>query len=113
MSDRMKLYPREIELVKMGFQKKGEGDDPRDFWHEIDLWDITNIDQKLLLEVNAYSDFTLSIPELHFSVPIIFNSNLEIETFISIFRRPIYEEQDECDLIMKEIYTDSEEPETF
>jgi len=88
MTDRSKIYPTSEELVKLGFVKKGNGDDPRDFWHEIDLSNKEASDNELTLDLDAYFDFSLNMPELLEPIPLNFKSVEEIETFISVFKRP-------------------------
>jgi hypothetical protein len=88
MTDRSKIYPSSEELVKLGFEQKGSGDDPRDFWHEIDLSNKEASENEITLELDAYFDFVLNIPELTEPIPLNFKSIQEIEIFISVFKRP-------------------------
>ena len=88
MADRSKIYPSSEELVKLGFEQKGSGDDPRDFWHEIDLSNKEASENDISLQLDAYFDFSLYMPELTEPIPLNFKSIQEIETFISIFKRP-------------------------
>lgn len=88
MADRSKIYPTGEELEKLGFKHEGEGDDPRDFWYEIDLSNKEASGNKVSLCLDAYFDFELSIPELMEPIPLNFKSIEEIEMFISIFKRP-------------------------
>lgn len=106
MADRSKIYPTPEELEKLGFEQKGSGDDPRDFWHEIDLSNKEASENEITLELDAYFDFCLNMPKFLEPVPLNFKSIKEIETFISIFKRPwngafsglldICSEQTEC-----------------
>lgn len=88
MADRSKIYPSLEELINLGFEQKGSGDDPRDFWHEIDLSNKEASENEISLQLDAYFDFSLYMPELTEPIPLNFKSIQEIETFISIFKRP-------------------------
>ncbi|HPI43695.1 MAG TPA: hypothetical protein PLH91_00555 [Tenuifilaceae bacterium] len=85
---RTKIYPTQEELEKLGFVQKGEGDDPRGFWHEIDLGNDFTDENNITLELDAYFDFTLCLPDLTNPVPLNFQSVNEISIFIQIFKRP-------------------------
>ncbi|KAF0198451.1 MAG: hypothetical protein FD170_3997 [Bacteroidetes bacterium] len=88
MADRTKIYPTEAELTKLGFKKQGSGEDPRDFWQEIDLSNKEASGNEISLSMDAYFDFSLYIPELMEPIPLNFKSVQEIETFIAVFTRP-------------------------
>jgi len=88
MADRTKLYPTPGELANMGFKLEGSGEDPRDYWQEIDLSNKESSGNEITLSVDAYFDFSLSIPELTEPIPLNFKSVREIETFIAVFKRP-------------------------
>lgn len=87
-ADRTKIYLSAVELEKLGFKKQGSGNDPRDFWHEIDLSNKEASGNEISLNMDAYFDFSLYIPELYEPIPLNFKSLQEIETFISVFKRP-------------------------
>lgn len=87
MKDRTKIYPTPEQLKNLGFSKKGSGDDPRDFWYELDLSNDLSNPNKLKLELDAYFDFSLNFSDEEL-IPISFQNIQEIELFISIFKRP-------------------------
>jgi hypothetical protein len=72
----------------LDLNKKGDGDDPRDFWHEVDLSNKEASDNEVSLQLDAYFDFCLYMPELIEPIPLNFRSIQELELFISIFKRP-------------------------
>ncbi len=86
--DRTRFYPSREELEKLGFIQKGCGDDPRDFWLEIDLCNDYTKENEITLQYDAYCDFTLYLPELTEPIPLNFQSVDEISIFIQIFKRP-------------------------
>lgn len=88
MEDRDKLYPDFDELEQLGFKKRGEGDDPRDYSFEVDLANPEASENKPVLMLDAYFDFSLTLPELMESIPLNFQSIAEIENFIKVFKRP-------------------------
>jgi hypothetical protein len=92
MSDRTKFYPNHEDLIDLGFQHlhSGEGEDPRDFWYEIDLTNKEwNKDLSITLCLDAYFDFNLHISELEDSIPLNIQSIEELKVFISILSRPV------------------------
>jgi hypothetical protein len=86
--DRSKIYPTQEELTSLGFELKGEGGDPRDFWHEIDLSNEEAHKNDVYLSLDAYSDFYLEYEEDCPPIPLNFQSIDEIRIFISVFKRP-------------------------
>lgn len=86
--DRTRFYPTQEELEKLGFVEKGEGNDARDFWLEIDLCNDYTKENEITLQYDAYCDFTLYLPGLTESVPLNFQSVNELAIFIQIFKRP-------------------------
>lgn len=84
---RSKIYPTEDQLRKLGFEHKGQGYDPRDFWWEMSLKN-DEFQHEVTLELDAYFDFSLNIPELTDPIPLNFQSVEEIEIFSACFKRP-------------------------
>lgn len=82
MADRSKIYPSLEELEKLGFEQKGSGDDPRNFWHEVDLSNKESSENEITLQLDAYFDFSLNMPELTEPIPLNFKNIQEIETCI-------------------------------
>jgi hypothetical protein len=86
--DRSKIYPTPDELEQLGFKRKGKGEDPRDYWFEIDLSNYEASGNSIDLTLDAYFDFTLNMPELIEGIPLNFRSIEEIRIFIDVFKRP-------------------------
>lgn len=86
MKDRDKIYPGEKELKELGFNLKGKGHDPRDFWWEVDL-DNCECDYEAKLILDSYFDFSIEMPELTEPIPLHFKNPKEIEIFIAVFKR--------------------------
>jgi hypothetical protein len=77
-----KLFLNETQLEQLGFIQRGSGDDPRDLWHEIELFKDA---ETVTLDYDAYRDFSLCMPD--FSIPLNFQTADEVKFFISIFKR--------------------------
>ena len=88
MASREKMYLSHENLDYIGFTRKGQGEDPRDFWYEVDLSNAESHKDKIVLCVDCFSDASLQLEDYDLSIPLNFQSIQEIEQFIKAFKRP-------------------------
>jgi hypothetical protein len=89
MMSRERLILDGAQLENLGFvEKNNGGDDPRDYWYEIQLSNPEKInDVDVTLCCDGYLDFSLTIEDSD-NVPLNFKNSDEIKLFIEVFTRP-------------------------